>query len=780
MALLVAAVVVIAAAAATFVLAGRPGSCVAVQAGTGQRIGESPVLSVCRVLACMVAVVLLSGGAASVTYGRQLEAVDALSRSAVSGWSLKVVSDATPSTYGYRSRAQVLWRRSDHALGDVWLSCKEPLERGETLRCVGRYRRLSNDDYGRSCWAQGVCGSILVVRVLERSEATGPFGVLLALRASSVGYLMRAEGDEGALLAGCVCGSRTMLAERGLDDLFARCGAAHLVSVSGAHLAVMAALLARVLLAMRMGPAARAAALALVTGAYVAFCGAPASAVRAWAMSTVAFGAQIVGRRSYGVSSVCLVALLMALHDPTVGASMGFQLSVASVLGLCLFSSYASYVASVILPSPQLPHFLSGRLRRGLSGFADGARDTLCATLVCQAVTLPITADAFGTVSFVAPVANLLVTPLFLPMMALGGTACLIAPLACLGNVPLLAASRVARLLIACLRVLSTLPHASVPLALIPLPLPALSLLLELLVLVLWPQVSRRSALRQLGAALMFVVLVVARWRFVAPARIVVLDIGQGDAILVQDGPHAILVDAGPDDSVVEALARCHVLHLDAIVITHLHDDHYGGVEYLAGSVPCSSVVVAHGVRDAMDDSINEACLAASGGAPPVELGYGDVLHVGSFDLRMIWPRECVDGDENCESIELAVSYESCGRSLSALLTGDAEQDETGACIGQGDVGDIDLLKVGHHGSEVSINVAEAGELRPEVSVASAGEGNSYGHPTPTCVDILRQAGSWVVCTKDVGDVDVRPGRDGPVVRTHPRLAQGQDAPDGL
>jgi competence protein ComEC len=124
-----------------------------------------------------------------------------------------------------------------------------------------------------------------------------------------------------------------------------------------------------------------------------------------------------------------------------------------------------------------------------------------------------------------------------------------------------------------------------------------------------------------------------------------------------------------------------------------------------------------------------------------------------------------VDGDTNPDSIELVARYTRAGKTLTALLTGDAEREETGACLAAGDVGDIDLLKVGHHGSQDSLTPDEAHALRPEVAVASAGEGNSYGHPDPTCVETLRKAGARFYCTKDVGDVEVTPGIEGPAVR---------------
>jgi competence protein ComEC len=132
----------------------------------------------------------------------------------------------------------------------------------------------------------------------------------------------------------------------------------------------------------------------------------------------------------------------------------------------------------------------------------------------------------------------------------------------------------------------------------------------------------------------------------------------------------------------------------------------------------------------------------------------------------MVWPRSVVDGSENAHSIELVGEWDDATRSLSVLLTGDAERDETGAVIEAGDVGDIDLLKVGHHGSEVSLTPEQAQSLSAEVAVASAGEHNSYGHPTEECVSILEESGSLFLCTKDAGDVELRPGREGPLVLT--------------
>ena len=108
-------------------------------------------------------------------------------------------------------------------------------------------------------------------------------------------------------------------------------------------------------------------------------------------------------------------------------------------------------------------------------------------------------------------------------------------------------------------------------------------------------------------------------------------------------------------------------------------------------------------------------------------------------------------------------SYAQEGKSLRVLLTGDAELDQEREFVQE--VGDIDVLKLGHHGSKVSVDTDLLGTLKPEFSIASAGEGNRYGHPSDVCIDAVKEAGGVFACTIEHGDITVTPTANGFAMR---------------
>lgn len=697
---------------------------------------------------------------------------EALASSSVSGWRLELVGDMSPTTTGaWRGRARA---EGEACSGYVWLTSPDELLMGDRIRCVGRFLPNADDEWGRSSAAQGLSGSVRVVLATERDEPDGLALLARRVRWAALDVLRPGESDSGALLAACVCGYAPPMRARGLSEEFSRAGISHLAAVSGSHLALVASCVSAVLERLCLGVRQRSVASILVTGGFVLLCGLPVSAVRAWAMACVSQAVALSGRRGHQLSSASLVGLGMALLDPSLSGQLGFLLSLSSVVGIGLFCPYARFALSEAalalgsmgagaagrgVPRPLGQAF--GRLGR----VGRGALDALAACVVCQVSTFAIGASSFGSVSLVAPLTNLLAAPVLGILMPLGLAAGVASPAPVAADGLARLAGVVAQPLLAGVSWLSSLGLASVPVS-VNLGLALLvTVLLSAVLLVAWPRPSGRLLAGGTLVALALAGVVLLRLRWLAPPRVCVLDVGQGDAILVQDGGSAILVDAGPGDVVGAALARNGVLHLDAVLVTHLHDDHYGGLSTLGPVLSGGEVLFGQGVSGSLTDEVKCELSALAPGSVS-EVSHGDVLRVGRFSLRVVSPLGSSDGSQNADSVQLTLSFEDGPRTLSGLLTGDGEKDELAAELGRGDVGDVDFLKVGHHGSAVSLGKAEARALSPEVSIASAGANNRYGHPRQECVDVLEKAGSAFLCTMDVGDVTVEPGELGPRVTT--------------
>jgi competence protein ComEC len=241
-----------------------------------------------------------------------------------------------------------------------------------------------------------------------------------------------------------------------------------------------------------------------------------------------------------------------------------------------------------------------------------------------------------------------------------------------------------------------------------------------------------------------------------APGELVVsfLDVGQGDATLLQRHGGAVLVDTGPPDGpILRRLTEAHVHRLDALVLTHAQSDHEGAAP---------AVIRAYDPRLIVDGGagwpspVQRALPAAAGAvhARVVAAQSGEVVRLGSLRLSLLWPPPAPpgwrpSGDPN----ERAVVALARDGPFSLLLTADAESDVTGPL----DLAPVTALKVAHHGSADPGLPALLARLHPTVAAIEVGRHNPYGHPAPATLAAL----------KAVPDV-FRTDRDG-TVRLHVR-----------
>ena len=302
--------------------------------------------------------------------------------------SLEFVVQGDPSinddVYSYTCEA----RADGKNLATVRLSCDRKLKVGAHARVIGRVSRFENDAYGRSRVLRGEVRKVQAVRIVPVDE--GSPGPLLRLRNGLLASIAPATDLARALIAGVVCGRSSELRAQSAGDWFSVTGTAHLIAVSGSHLAIVGFVIEGVLQKTRCSRGLQRAILAITLVGYAAFTvttGASPSAVRACCMVFATLVVNGAGRRRHGASALFVTMSIFVLLRPTVLFEMGFQLSCASVLAILCFCPYATYAL-------------------GELGVPSDVASMLSVTLCSQLATLPITIPAFGTFSLIAPLAN--------------------------------------------------------------------------------------------------------------------------------------------------------------------------------------------------------------------------------------------------------------------------------------------------------------------------------------------------------------------------------------
>jgi beta-lactamase superfamily II metal-dependent hydrolase len=228
------------------------------------------------------------------------------------------------------------------------------------------------------------------------------------------------------------------------------------------------------------------------------------------------------------------------------------------------------------------------------------------------------------------------------------------------------------------------------------------------------------------------------------------IDVGQGDAILVEAGDADILVDGGPSGSaVLSYLAGQNVPNIDLLIATHPHADHIGGLDDVLAQYSVHEVWT-NGATATSQTYQTFATAVATEGAVEREIRRGYSAQFGGLTLTALHPADPLTGDTNGDSIVLRLS---CG-SVDVLLTGDANAASEAGMLADPSLNlDVEVLKVGHHGSSTSTTNAFLDAVTPADAVISVGAGNSYGHPAQDTLDRLAAHGTTVYRTDLNGTV---------------------------
>ena len=589
---------------------------------------------------------------------------------------------------------------------------------------------------------------------------------------------------QGALARGMVLGQDGALTDDLRED-FRVTGLAHLVAASGANVLLLATLVLAIATAAGVGLTSRLWLAVGLVAAYVPLAGAGPSIQRAGVMGIAGLVAALAGRPSSRWYALLLAAALTLGWSPRAAEDPGWQLSFAAVL------SMLALVPALIV-----------RLRRGRvpRGLAEALAVTIAATLG----TAPLIALHFERLSLVSLPVNLLAAPAVAPVMWLGTIA------GALGQVAPVLAQPVADLAALALGYLTWLAEraAALPFAEMQIGSPgpwgvAAAYGAAAATALAWPRIralrdarparERRPAARVARAALLALVGLGASVAVLhaaappAPPRdltISFLDIGQGDATLIQHGRAAVLVDTGPRDGPILARLRdAGVRRLDLLVATHAALDHDGAAAAVLAAIPVAMVLdgeeaatasegACRSTRSTTDQTYTTSRPAGPFGAraadpiavltarrqiPCTPSDAGQILRVGPIELRVLWPRRDPPAPAGAEPNDRATVLHVRDGDFDLLLSADAESNATAGL----DLPVVDAMKVAHHGSDDPGLPGLLQRLRPHVAVIPVGRHNLYGHPTPATLAALTEAVPIVRRTDRDGTVrlTVRGGR---------------------
>lgn len=627
-----------------------------------------------------------------------------------------------------------------------------PAPAGSRLDVAGEWvragQRVAPDGWPREPYFAGHLAVDSVIAVRRPDSALDP---LLAIRGSTESALRTLFPAHGPLTEALLLGRRERL-DPDIRERFARAGIVHLLAISGSHVGLFAAMLLIVGGLLRLSRRRVAWLCIVVVAGYLAMIGAPASAVRAGIMISLALLSIVLQRPAASIPMMSAAALAILVARPTEVLDVGFQLSFAGVIGILL-------ARRVVLTS------VPGRLLR--KPLVRPLLESVTISAAAFLATAPIVAHHFGQIAPIAIVANLVAGPA--TAVALAGV---------IGSVALYPiAEPVARLIAdgasVALELLdrTATVAAEVPLGQMSVARPdwfawTAGLFLAMLA---WSAVRHlRIQVRRAVAGGAAVALLIAWPAFARGARgaleLHFLDVGQGDAVAIRTpADRWMLIDAGPrmrdfdagERRVLPFFHAHRVDRLEALILTHPDADHIGGAPAILRGITVGAVIDP-GLPVGKD---LYAELLAEVEARDVQwrtARSGHVLIIDAVELAFLWPDPAFL-DPAAEANEISAVIRVRFGEFEALLTGDASSEVERRLVARyGEQLRSEVLKAGHHGSSTSTSAELLAAVAPELVVITVGRRNRYGHPAPEVVRRITGTGIEIARTDRDGTVSVR------------------------
>ena len=573
------------------------------------------------------------------------------------------------------------------------------------------------------------------------------------------------QDEEAGILEAMLFGEKSELSGD-IKELYQAAGISHVLVISGLHISLLALAVAGIL--RRLGfpmPVWVMLSVGVLAG-YGILIGQPTTAVRALLMFFVLQGARLLGRSYDLLSALAFSGILMLLDNPDLILDGGCRLSFCAVIGVGWYVSEKNKIFRSIGEKEKRKN----RGKGGKGSSAGAILENIRAGWYLWLFTLPVMLDTFYQVSVVGILWNLVAIPLLPVIIASGGLGVVLAGWNIfLGSLAGSPAYGMLQLYQEIGNISEKLPvgmwtpgQPSKPV------IAGYYLVIFLLVLVEKQLIKREKRWKirkifpgmELCSMLLLLLLMAHPWQ--QREKITFLDVGQGDASMLQSGGQTLLLDGGSTSQknvgtyvILPYIKQQGISCLEAVVLTHTDQDHINGVtevleEGKKGWLTVKNLMYPYWM-EGTEQGKQLKKLAEEAGASCRKIRAGDRLTIGKAEAVVLYPKEQEKiAEPNAGSLVLFWKWEG----VRAMFTGDLPEEKERELLQN--LPACEILQVGHHGSATSTCREFLEQVQPSLAVISCAMKNRYGHPSPDTVERLKKTGCEIRYTMRSGAITIR------------------------
>lgn len=566
--------------------------------------------------------------------------------------------------------------------------------------------------------------------------------------------------------------------DSGQKELYRLAGISHILAISGLHISLIGYFVYRKMRKISGYMIAGIITLTVVIS-YGVMIGGTASVQRAVLMFAIHIVGDIMGRSYDVLSSMSMALLIMLMDNPMCVDNSGAVLSFTAILGITVVYD-------------NVKGFL--RLKNKLM-------ETIVASECINVVTRPIIAMSYYEISLYSTVINIIVIPLMSVVAGCGFIGIILSNIHTgLAKIFIYPGCMILKLYDFICRKIIKLPYA---VKITGIPDNGKMLLYYLIIACgIWiirrkntfdrqedirKEDIRKENIRKTDTGkhyniragcvgiVMAVLLILIIYRKNDILKIQMLDVGQGDCICINNGSEVILTDGGSSSSkdigsytIMPFLKANGVEKVDYLMVSHSDADHINGLVTLMEYKYNGENYVKNLIMPKISDDVkdveyrNIAEKAEQEGINVLYFGKDSGIDFSGMSIKCISPDRNMSGDKN----ELSMVYYLKSKNITMIFTGDMGSEGEERLLKNNLIHDVDILKVGHHGSNGSCTEDFLNKLEPEAGIISCGINNSYGHPGTEALNRLYDAGADVYITAQSGQIDIVECKNGFKVET--------------